>query len=105
MHPVFNPVTPYHYLLPNLYLYVADNANPDLFVCGSRTWISLDIAHFSEEHCQPSSGSACPKTVIGPHCWGREGLLDHCDSSTTVLSEEVVEHCKPPHMSFGPTIL
>ena len=37
-------VHPYRYLLPNLYLYVADIANPDLFACGSRTWISLDIA-------------------------------------------------------------
>ena len=26
--------------------------------CGSRTWISFDITHFYEEHCQPSSGSA-----------------------------------------------
>ena len=76
MHPVFNPVAPYLYLLPNLHLSEANIANPDLLVCGSRTWISLDIARFYEEHCQPSSGSAwpaCPKTVIGPHCWGWEG--------------------------------
>ena len=26
--------------------------------CGSRTWISLDITRFYEEHCLPSSGSA-----------------------------------------------
>ena len=44
--PTFNPVAPYRYLLPNLYLSVADIANPDLFACGSRTWISLDIARF-----------------------------------------------------------
>ena len=63
------PVAPYRYLLPNLYLSVEDIANPDLFVCGNRTWISLDITHFYEEHCQPSSGfawPACPKKVIGP---------------------------------------
>ena len=41
---MFNTVAPYRYLLPNLYLSVADIANPDMFVCGSRTWISLDIA-------------------------------------------------------------
>ena len=41
-----------------LYFSVADIANPDLLACGSRTWISLDIARFYEEHCQPSSGSA-----------------------------------------------
>ena len=51
---------------------VADITNPELFACGIRTWISLDIARFYEEHCQPSSGSAlpacrlAPKTVIGP---------------------------------------
>ena len=39
-------------------LSVADIANPDLFACGSRTWISHDIARFYEVHCQPSSGSA-----------------------------------------------
>ena len=60
----FNPVAPYRYLLPNLYLSVAYIANTDLFSCGSRTWSSLDIARFYEKHCQPSSGSArpaCPK--------------------------------------------
>ena len=46
---MFIPVAPYRYLLPNLYLSVADNANPDLLACGSRTWISLDIARFYEE--------------------------------------------------------
>ena len=61
---MFNPVAPYQYLLPNLYLPVADITNPDLFACGSWTWISLDIARFYEVHYQPSSGSAwpaCPK--------------------------------------------
>ena len=58
MHPVFNHVAPYRYLLPNLYLSVVDIANPDLFACGSRTLISLDITHFYEQHCQPSIGSA-----------------------------------------------
>ena len=55
---MLNPVAPYRYLLPNLYLSVADIANPDLFVCGSRTWISLDIGRFYEGHCQSSSGFA-----------------------------------------------
>ena len=50
MHPVFNPIAHYRYLHPNLYLSVADIANPDLCVCSSRTWISLDIARFYEEH-------------------------------------------------------
>ena len=29
VHPMFNPVTPYGYLLHNMYLFIADIANPD----------------------------------------------------------------------------
>ena len=29
VHPVFNPVAPYGYLLPNMQFYIADIANPD----------------------------------------------------------------------------
>ena len=58
---MFNHVAPYRHLLPTMYLSVADIANPEFFVaCGYRTWISLDIACFYEEQCQPSSGSAWP---------------------------------------------
>ena len=34
MHPVFDPVAHYRYLLPIMYLFMADIANSDLFVCG-----------------------------------------------------------------------
>ena len=71
MHPVFNPVAPYRYLLPNLYLSVADIANPDLFACGSRTWISLDIA----SHPAGPHGRLAKKTVIRPPLLG-EGVVD-----------------------------
>ena len=70
---MFNPVAPYPYLLLNLY--------PNLFACSSRTWISLDIAHFYEEHCQPSSGFAWlayPKTVIGFPLLGAGGVDTIC---------------------------
>ena len=32
VHPVFNPVTPYGYLLSGMYMYMADITNPDSFV-------------------------------------------------------------------------
>ena len=32
VRPVFNPAGPYVYLLPNMYLFIADIANPDSFV-------------------------------------------------------------------------
>ena len=76
--PVFNPVAPYGYLLPNVYLIMADIANPDLFVWCCRTWICLDITRFYEEQHEPSSGyawPACPKRYIGPP------LLGDCSSN------------------------
>ena len=32
VQPVFNPVAPYGYLLPNMYLFIADIKNPESFV-------------------------------------------------------------------------
>ena len=32
VHPVLNRVAPYEYLLPNMYLFIADITNPDSFV-------------------------------------------------------------------------
>ena len=31
VHPVFNPVAPYGYLIPNMFLFMADITNPDSF--------------------------------------------------------------------------
>ena len=51
---MFNPAAPYGYLLPNVYLFMTDIANPDLFVCVYQTWICLDITCFYEEQRQTS---------------------------------------------------
>ena len=32
VHPVFNPVAPYGYLLSDMYMFMADITNPDSFV-------------------------------------------------------------------------
>ena len=88
MHPVFNHVAPHGYLLHTVY-FMADTSNPDLFVCGCRTWICLDITRFYEEQCQPSSGSAwlaCPKNgklVAGGFDTICTAVCIRCDSSTT----------------------
>ena len=91
-----NPVAPYRYLLLNLYLSVADIANPYLFACSSRTWISLDIARFYEEHCQPSSGfawPACPKdgnrAPIAGGGRDRHNLHRVCQPAVTALPRVV----------------
>ena len=34
VHPVFNPVAPYGYLLSDMYLFMADITNPDFLVLG-----------------------------------------------------------------------
>ena len=77
VHPVFNPVAPYGYLLSDMYLFMADITNPDFLVLSCRTWIGLDITRFCEQQCQPSSGSAwpaCPKKTVnrGPIAGGGE---------------------------------
>ena len=67
VHPVFNPVAPYGYLLSDMYLFMADITNPDFLVKSCRTWIGLDITRFCEQQRQPSSGSAwpaCPKKSV-----------------------------------------
>ena len=69
---MFIPVAPCRYLLPKLYLSVADIANPDLFACGSQTWISLDTASFYEDNCQHDLRAK--KTVIGPPLLGAGGV-------------------------------
>ena len=77
VHPVFNPVAPYGYLLSDMYLFMVDITYPDFLVYSCRTWIGLDITRFCEKQRQPSSGSAwpaCPKNgKPGTHCWGRGG--------------------------------
>ena len=54
VHPVFNPVAPYGYLLSDMYLFMADITNPDFLVWSCRTWIGLDITRFCEQQRQPS---------------------------------------------------
>ena len=95
-----------------LYFFVADITNTDLFVCDCWTWISIDITHFYEEQCQPSSGSACPKTVNRAPIGGGSGFHTICtivchngrDSSTTrrvcrlepanTFNHEIKTNCK-----------
>ena len=48
VHLVFNPVAPYGYLLPTVYLFIADIVNLYVFVCGYGTWIYFDITRFYE---------------------------------------------------------
>ena len=42
-HPVFNPVAPYGYLLPNMYLFIADISNP--VVCVKLSDLDLSRHH------------------------------------------------------------
>ena len=80
---MFNPVAPYRYLLPNLYLYVADITHPDLFVCGSRPWISLDIARFYEEQRLAQKNGNRATNAGGGR--GRHNLHRVCQTAVTAL--------------------
>ena len=106
MHTVFNPVVHCRYMLPTIYLSIADIAKPDLLACCSWTWISRDISaimRYSASHPASPHGWACPKRLIGhPIARGRRcrhnltiGLLDRCDSSTASNM-----YCLEPSHSF-----
>ena len=61
VHPVFNPVAPYGYLLSDLYLFMADITNPDFLVC--RTWIGLAFVSSSASHPAGPLSRHAQKTV------------------------------------------
>ena len=97
VHPVFNPVAPYGYLLSDMYLFMADITNPDFLVQSCRTWIGLDITRFCEQQRQPSSGSAwetCPKNgKSGPHCWGRGGSTQFAQQLESTVTAPPLVGC------------
>ena len=102
VHPVFNPVAPYGYLLSDMYLFMAVITNPDSFVKSCRTWIGPDITSFCEQQRPPSSGSACPafpkNGKSGRHCWGLEG-------STQFAQQFVSAVTAPPLVGYYPDSL
>ena len=68
--PVFNPVAPYGYLLPNMYLFIADIANPDrLFDVVGHGLVSISSA-FVRSSASLSAWPACHQNgKSGPNCW------------------------------------
>ena len=64
---VFNPVAPYGYLLPNIYLFIADSTNPDsLFnVVGPGLYSLITFVWSSASHPAGPHGRLAKKTVNG----------------------------------------
>ena len=59
---------PYQYLLPTVYLFVGDIANPDLFTCGCRTWICLNISDLMRSSvCHPAGPHGRPAKKEGKY--------------------------------------
>ena len=110
---MFYPVAHYGYLLPNMYLFIADIANTDLDCLSYRTWIRLDITHFCEEQRQRSALPACQKnSMSGPHCWGREGSTQFAHQFMTVpasfsvhLASSAVTPAGSVHKSRGDNVV
>ena len=73
---MFNPVAPYQYRLPTVYLFMANITNPGLFVCSCWTWICFDITRFYEEQRQQ-------KKRKSTHMAGARGLNTICRDSST----------------------
>ena len=59
--PSVQSYSPNLYLLPTVYLFMADIANPDLIVCSCRTWICFDINRLYEEQRQQVRMAGLPK--------------------------------------------
>ena len=96
---MFNHVSPCGYLLPNVYLVMTDIANPDLFVCVCRTWISLDINRFYEEQRQPSSESASRDAKHTQHI-----EITHPNNVNLKLASHKVASFCPHYLTITPQI-
>ena len=75
VHPVFNPVAPYGYLLSDMHLFMADITNPDFLVfkvvgpglvSTSPAFVNSSASHPAGPHAQKNGKSGTP-------CWGRGG--------------------------------
>ena len=74
---MFNLVAPYLYLLPTIYLFMADITNTDLFVCGCRTWMCSTSPAFvrsSASHTAGPHGRFAQKRSIGNSLVGAGGF-------------------------------
>ena len=95
---MFNPVTPDRYLLPTVYLFMTDIANPDLFGCCCRTWIHLDITCFYEGTDCHQLALCCNVTCTFLEITSKY-LLDHSldllYSSITNMYEKSIEDLEP----------
>ena len=63
VHTVFNNVAPYEVLLSTVYLFMADIANPDLFLCGCRTSTSHTFMRSIARNPAGPHGRLVQKTV------------------------------------------
>ena len=93
---MFNPVVLYRYLLPTMYLFMADIANPDLFGCRCRTWICLDITRFKRSRASHSAGphdGLAQKRYIWPHFWGRQGSTQFAQQFVTAVTAPPLVGC------------
>ena len=86
----------YLYIVLDGYMRILDahyqymrSINPDLFACGCRTCISLDIVHFykdSANHPASPHGRLAKNHILDPHWWGWEltqfAHQKRCDCST-----------------------
>ena len=60
MHPVFNPVAPYRYLLPTVYLFMADIENTDLYVVVGPGFVSTLSAFMRTSASHPAGPHGRP---------------------------------------------
>ena len=99
VHPVFNPVAPYGYLLSDMYLFMADITNPGsfLFKVVGPGLVSTSPAFVSSQrrpHPAGPHGRPCPKNgKSGPHCWGRGGSTQFAQQLETTVAAPPLVGC------------
>ena len=60
---MFNPVVPYEYMLPNMYLFIADITNPDSFMFNGLVLTSPAFVRSSAKHPAGPQCRLAQKTV------------------------------------------
>ena len=116
VHPVFNPVAPYGYLLSDMYLFMAETQiQTCLFKVVGPGLVSTSPAFVSSSASHPAGPlgrHAQENGKSGTHCWGREGRFDTictaasvCCDSPPLVGRIIWTGCSAPIMLPIPTIL
>ena len=101
---MFNPVAPYGYLLPNMYLFIADITNPFVGRCSpGLVSTSPAFVRSSASHPVGPHGRLAKTGKLGPHCWGREGSTQFAQQFVTAPPLVATTYPSSPQLTYNVT--